>query len=293
MTVQLALPDEFDELAEFIHAKLQTPTAHCIHSETAADQAGIEQEMRALAQTNEIVFVTARTRKLAGVIGCEFAEELGRGWLRGPLLDWHDEEMAGSLYETLMKHVPAEILRFDTFLNEQNTAGDTFYRSLGYTEASRSHIYDTSAEHAVIGESGCTLLDAHQHKSLIELHDIVFPETFANGDALVNELCPEKQIVAAAEGKRVLGYARTIRENDEEGYIEYIGVDPEERGKGIGRKVLSKALDYLLNDVGVRSVTLCVNDDNDDAKSLYTSVGFSHRHTGINLRRLSQTKVGC
>ena len=66
--------------------------------------------------------------------------------------------------------------------------------------------------------------------------------------------------------------------------IEYVGVRSEERRRGIGRKLLSKALDYLLNDVRAAVVTLCVNDEKDNAKSLYTSLGFSHRHTGINLR---------
>ena len=128
------------------------------------------------------------------------------------------------------------------------------------------------------------MLDTHQHESLIELHDAVFPETFANGRELVDERSPEKQIIVAAEGERVFGYLRTIRENDDEGYIEYVGVQAGEHRKGIGRKLLSKELDYLLNDIGVTAVTLCVNDDDNDAKLPYTSVGFSHRHTGINLR---------
>jgi ribosomal protein S18 acetylase RimI-like enzyme len=238
--------------------------------------------MRELAAIQEVIYVAARSPELVGVIGCEFAVDLRRGWLRGPLIDKNDETIAHSLYEELLKHVPSEIERFDTYLNEHNVSGDAFYRSLDYQQAGRSHIYDTNAERAVIRESDCALLDTNQHESLIVLHDALFPDTFANGRELVDQLSTEKQIIVASEGERVLGYARTIKENDDEGYIEYVGVRSEDRRKGNGRKVLSKALDYLLNDVGVAVVTLCVNDDN--AKSLYTSIGFSHRHTGINLR---------
>lgn len=251
MTIQQALPDTFGEIAAFIHDRLQSPDTHCIHSETAPDRAGIEQEMRDLAATNEIVYLAARTPDLVGVIGCEYDIDLGRGWLRGPIVDWTDDTIARSLYTELRRLVPPEIKRFDTFLNERNPSGNMFYRSLDYIEMDRSHIYETSAERVVVCESDCTVLAPHQHDSLIELHDTVFSRTFANGRELVDLQSRDKQVIVSASEGHVRGYTRTIKENDAEGYIEYVGVRAEERGKGIGRQLLSKALGYLLTEVGV------------------------------------------
>lgn len=46
------------------------------------------------------------------------------------------------------------------------------------------------------------------------------------------------------------------------------------RGKGIGRKVIEKSLDYAKNEIKLNKVFLEVLDGNIAAKSLYESVGF-------------------
>lgn len=168
------------------------PALHCIHSGTAVDQAGTEREIRELAVTNDIIYITARKPELVEVAGREYAMELGRGWLRVPLIDGDCKTITSPLYQELLSHLPAEITRFDTFLNEHNTSGDAFYRSLGYQEAGRSHIYDTRTERAVLCESDCALLDTNQHESLIELHDAVFPDTFETGREFLNQLSTGK-----------------------------------------------------------------------------------------------------
>ena len=59
----------------------------------------------------------------------------------------------------------------------------------------------------------------------------------------------------------------------EELYIDYIAVNQNSRGKGIGTKLLHKALE-IANEYNKQSVSLQVINTNPRAKKLYESMGF-------------------
>ncbi|MFC1903418.1 GNAT family N-acetyltransferase [Chloroflexota bacterium] len=60
---------------------------------------------------------------------------------------------------------------------------------------------------------------------------------------------------------------------DRKGRIYMLGVDPDCRGKGIGRIALLAGLTYLKSK-GIRVVELTVDSENEAALALYSSVGF-------------------
>ncbi len=59
-----------------------------------------------------------------------------------------------------------------------------------------------------------------------------------------------------------------------------IGVDPNYRGKGVGKKVLIVGLTQLKSR-GVRFVDLTVDIDNKPARALYHSIGFDLRTSSL------------
>jgi mycothiol synthase len=59
-----------------------------------------------------------------------------------------------------------------------------------------------------------------------------------------------------------------------------LGVDPNYRGKGVGRKVLIVGL-IQLKSRGVRIVDLTVDNDNRTARGLYQSIGFDERTSSL------------
>jgi len=63
-----------------------------------------------------------------------------------------------------------------------------------------------------------------------------------------------------------------------EANIEFFAVKESERGKGIGKKLLSVVLKWLFSIESIKSITLCVNSSNQDAISLYKKVGFQPIH---------------
>jgi len=92
--------------------------------------------------------------------------------------------------------------------------------------------------------------------------------------------CSPKNVLLLCEREQPIGYCWTRitsagRKNTPEhtGQIHMLGVDPNHRGKGIGKQVLLAGLSYLHNE-GVRSVELTVDEENKAAWELYKSFGF-------------------
>ncbi len=283
MEITLATPDDFDAIARLIQATSRSPATHCLHAETAESVDDMVAEIRQLTNSGELIVAIARDHHLRAMIGCEYARELKRGWLRGPVQQDGVTE-AQALYEALVSSLPEEITRLDTFLNAENADGDAFYRSKGYRPEGLTHVYETSRETAIFSDSMCRVLEEHQFEEFKRVHNHVFPSTYADGREIIEQLDPHKQVLVYVNHGEVLGYVRALVESEKEGYIEYLGVRSDARRQGIGRKLLHAALGYLIAERGNDIVSLCVSDGNTNARQLYENVGFALKHTGVNLR---------
>ena len=90
---------------------------------------------------------------------------------------------------------------------------------------------------------------------------------------------PDGAIFGWFAGTQLLGIVGVQRERMQKlahkAYIWGMYVAPEARRGGIGRQLLTHALAYAGNDLGVRQVNLRVNTRNVAALKLYESLGFS------------------
>jgi mycothiol synthase len=89
-----------------------------------------------------------------------------------------------------------------------------------------------------------------------------------------------EDVMLAYEGDRVIGYCWTEKAGQKEGQIYMLGIDPDYRGKGIGRRLLLAGLSYLKNK-GSQFATLTVDSENQEARSLYDSIGFKLRTSSL------------
>ena len=87
-------------------------------------------------------------------------------------------------------------------------------------------------------------------------------------------------VVLAYDRDKVIGYCWTELTYEGEaatgeikGRIFMMGVDPDYRGRGIGKRVLLAGLAYLKSK-GLRVTELTVDSENDVAYALYRSIGF-------------------
>ncbi|WP_017258552.1 GNAT family N-acetyltransferase [Pedobacter arcticus] len=90
-------------------------------------------------------------------------------------------------------------------------------------------------------------------------------------------------IAVAIEDHALIG-ATVLNETGMDGYIPenilvYIAVDASQRGKGVGKLLMQKALDHAKG-----SVALHVEADN-PAKKLYERLGFTNKYLEMRLQR--------
>ena len=96
-----------------------------------------------------------------------------------------------------------------------------------------------------------------------------------------------KDVTLCLDGVEPIGYcwSKIYDEKDKgldgtRGRINMLGVDPDYRGKGVGKKVLLNGL-VQLKSRGVRIVVLTVDNENKVARALYQSVGFKFRASSL------------
>jgi RimJ/RimL family protein N-acetyltransferase len=78
----------------------------------------------------------------------------------------------------------------------------------------------------------------------------------------------------AEDGKSDIGHLFVQHLGERDYKFGLIIVDPTQRGKGYGRKMLECALSYAKESLNAKSVSLCVFDDNVSARELYKKIGF-------------------
>lgn len=83
---------------------------------------------------------------------------------------------------------------------------------------------------------------------------------------------PWSLVLAAEDGGRVAGYAILRRAADEAELLS-VAVDPEARGRGLGRRLVEDGLERVREE-GARTCYLEVRPANEPARSLYRSLGF-------------------
>lgn len=89
---------------------------------------------------------------------------------------------------------------------------------------------------------------------------------------------PDTSVVAEVDGRVVgfmLGEVRSGEFGLEEptGWIEVLGVDPEHRGRALGRQMAEALLQHF-RERGAHSVRTLVDEESEELRSFFSSVGF-------------------
>jgi ribosomal protein S18 acetylase RimI-like enzyme len=89
---------------------------------------------------------------------------------------------------------------------------------------------------------------------------------------------PETSVVAEVDGRVagfMLGEVRSGEFGLEEptGWIEVLGVDPDQRGKALGRRMAEAVLEYFRAQ-GAHRVRTLVDEEREDIRSFFSSLGF-------------------
>ncbi|MFC1941000.1 GNAT family N-acetyltransferase [Chloroflexota bacterium] len=138
---------------------------------------------------------------------------------------------------------------------------------------------------------GCRYLKRSEEDKLTQIQNLSFAGTWGYNPNTVEEItyrinlsnCSPDDVVLVCDRDKVIGYCWTtvnyVRGTEisgRKGRIFMLGVDPNYRGRGVGKRVLLAGLAYLKSR-GIDVVGLTVDSENEAACALYQAIGFEIR----------------
>jgi ribosomal protein S18 acetylase RimI-like enzyme len=277
MQVALVDParDDLAAIAGFIGARNGDDAHHIGYlGEDADDVAGT------LGDLNEgAVFALAREDdgELVGVLGVDWDVAVGRAWLYGPYGRCCDE-----MYAALSPRIPPGVAR-ELYCAAGNALVVDFAGRHGFGRNSRSVVYELSRERAeALPPAVATALTPELADQFCALYEEIFPGASHKSHIVAGRT---RSPLTVVEDGRLLGFV-TLRLTPEygNGELEYIGVAEAARGRGLGRRLLTAAVQEAFRDPRMRSLCLNTSMANAVGQRLYESVGFRPGRTMVSFR---------
>ena len=106
-------------------------------------------------------------------------------------------------------------------------------------------------------------------------HDTIWPGVYYSGKEIIEKLTHSHQLFIAKNNQELEGYVFVQKQLEaESGYIHFLAVKERYRKQGIGKALLTKAIEYLFKESQIKKISLCVEVLNETAMQLYFDVGF-------------------
>jgi len=177
-----------------------------------------------------------------------------------------------------------------TCLAETNSTSRELFSEAGFKPVRRFNLLmlrlDSIPEPETTGGFLVRHLEPDEESKLLEIQNLAFAGQWGYNPNTLEEISyfthtssfsPEG-IFLALEGSKPVGYCWTkidpsAERKQGQGQIFMLGVDPDYRGKHLGKALLLVGLNYLKSQ-GLNLAELTVDSENKAASSLYRSVGF-------------------
>lgn len=295
MGVRAVTDDDLDEVARLV-ARLQQHGEHHVAylgDDAEAIAAEVVDGSDDWAAAGAVAVDADRI--VGGLVG-SVDPDMGRVWWLGPFVDadldtpdgaqrWR--EFADRLDETARHGLAATVAEEEWAFDERHAVGLAWAASCGGSIETGSAVLglgDRIDGPAVPVRPS----DERDAAAVSALHDLLFPGTHTPGSALVAELTPGRALlviddpVSADAGP--VGYVAVERQPDGGGYIDYVGVAPAARRRGLGAELIRAGVAALAS-LGCTRVDLTVRADNDAARALYAQLGFVEERVIVPVRR--------
>ena len=224
--------------------------------------------------------VTYEDNKIIGVLGFDVDEVKKCAEIWGPFIiteNWG--EVALHMWKELIENVPFHIEKFYGFYHVENNNCAHLMKVLHAKEQDRHSIFRLSNS-GVKQHTICNVEEAlpQVFEQFIALHNNVFPNTYYEGNEIIERVNNTNKLFVSVENDRLEGYVYVeVNPEFQEADIEFIATAEESRGKGIGECLLRAAIQHVFSFQGMREIVLCLNTNNDGAMKLYKKVGFEEK----------------
>lgn len=210
--------------------------------------------------------------------------DMGRVWWHGPFVAaaaW--EAVASELLRAGRRQLPGQVAEEELAVDAHFERCRAWAEVEGFVAEEGSFVLDLVGpiEPPTVAVREITTDD---HGAVIGLHDALFPGTHTIGAALVAGHDERHRRLVIESGGAVVGYIAVERQPDGSGYIDFLGVAPSARRKGLGGELVRAGVAELRR-MGAVTIGLTVREENTGARDLYVSLGFREERVAVPLRR--------
>ncbi len=279
---------EWPSLGDFIlRHNRRADGLQCLHAAQGETLESLTLELRALPPDEAGFWAAEAGGRRVAIIGCEIDPALQRAWLRGPLVAQPAslQALAPRLIRHLEQALPA-VRCFDAFPSVDAAELDACYEQAGYAPLAVYRVLRAPLLRRTqpFGVRRATRTDL---PAALALHFELFPKAYvreADFDAALHR--PDRLLLVAHDPQGDLaGYLYATDDPDQDQvYIDYLGVRADRRRQGHGRGLLQAAMAWGLA-AGHRHAALTVREDDPKALALYEGAGFSQVSAGRHRRK--------
>ncbi|MEK3854698.1 GNAT family N-acetyltransferase [Cytobacillus sp. FSL H8-0458] len=259
------------QASEFIAEMNALPECHIGYLGTS--QNDIYQSLEEMNRDAEsAAFIVREGDALAGFLGADADLNKGTAELWGPFVQ--ENEFMRLLWEKALHYFEGKLHTYFLFADASNRTAAEFASENGFMLQS-AHTYMELKDNSSNSLRKVSLLPIHFHSEFIHLHDALFPQTYFSGKEIIERMNDDHKVYTCLDADGLNGYLYAEYNREEkEGSIEFFGVDPNKRKKGIGRNLLEMAIHDLFANSGAKSIKLCAGTANGKALSIYKKAGF-------------------
>lgn len=272
---------ELAALAALAAPLQQRPETHVIYFGDDAD--GIRAELAETTWSEVSAVATDGDTVLGWLVG-DVDADMGRVWWMGPFVDADDwESVATELLVAGRRQLAAGVDEEELSVDSRFERFRVWATSHGYVEEEGSYVLQLDGGLEPGSGAVREITDADRD-TVARLHEELFPGTHTTGPELAaGHDETHRRLVVEADGV-VVAYIAVERQADGSGYIDYLGVAPAARRRGLGADLVRAGVAELRR-LGVTSIGLTVRVGSEGARELYRSLGFDEERLAIPLRR--------
>ncbi|TYS64504.1 GNAT family N-acetyltransferase [Sutcliffiella horikoshii] len=213
---------------------------------------------------------------LIGVIGFDADIEQKSAEVWGPFLEANQQEPVYLLFQQMMQLIPSAIEKLCMFPNKENNLAASVTTAFNFSKQSEQAILILRQNDFITTQNSMLpILPEHHYSEMINLHNLVFPYTYYNGEQILNRIGENRQVFHVEKEGRLAGYIYVEVEPEfSEASIEFFAVDKRYRGQSIGTELLRIAVSWIFSFNEIKELQLCVNTTNSSAIHLYQKAGF-------------------
>ena len=278
MTITRADADQRDAALALIVAAQSSPRTACAYLGTEAD--GVRAELDDLDtpwQETLRVAVEPSGRVVGAVLHDADPEETMRSWIHGP---WTVDEQTWSAYavplvRAALDQLPPGVEQHELSAAPAHTGMARLAADLGWHATGLSIAYQatTATAHRWPADApDARVATPAELPAISALHDAAFPGTYATARQLLADEA-RSTLVLGHDGE-VAGYASGEIQADGAGYLDFLAIAPERRGRGLAPGLLAAISRELLARSSQGTVNLVVDEMNAAAVALYEGFGY-------------------